>query len=188
MAITVRALDSDVVVDRFLRLRRRQRRRVPAGGHEGLGAVAVDASPDRRREAPTTGRGHRSFQDRRRVPTLPVAGSRTVPVNAAQLRARRGTVPGRAISQQDSELYDATRNARHRIRYASCTSVESGTGRVDGDGASVFLSLSAAQRSNRDRSCWLRPHGTQLVAFRTSEVSACCHGGTYAEVLRSKRR
>ena len=49
-----------------------------------------------------------------------------------------------------------------------------------------FLPLSATPRSNRYRSCWLRAHRPQLVAFHASEVSSGCHGGTCSEVLRSK--
>jgi hypothetical protein len=57
---------------------------------------------------------------------------------------------------------------------------------VDGNGASVVFSVSATPRSNRYRARWLRPRGSQLVAFHASKVSAGCHSGTYSEVLRSK--
>src|SRR5674476_1376447 len=81
-----------------------------------------------------------------RVPAIGSAGSRSVPINAAQLGCRHGAVLVRAISQQGSELRHATRTGRHRIRDASRASVESYAGQADGNGASVFLSLSAIPR------------------------------------------
>ena len=96
-----------------------------------------------------TGRRQRPDEDHQRVRVLPIAGTRPVPIHVTQLRAGRGAVPGRAISQRGSELRHDTGNTRHRIRSASRTSVKSCAGRADGNGASGVLSLSAAPRRNR---------------------------------------
>jgi len=96
---------------------------------------------------------------------LPVADRGLSPPRLLNYVARRGAVPGRAISQRGPNFAMITGNARHRIRSASRTSVKSCAGRADGNGASVVLSLFCAPRRNRYGSCCLCPHGPQPGRF-----------------------
>src|SRR5262249_33453224 len=136
-------------------------------------------------EARTAHSGQRPYENHQRLPVLLVEAARPVPSNAAQLRARRGAVSGRAISQHRPELRQHTGNTRHWIRSAPCTPVESTAVRADGNGASFFLSLPETPRIDRSRSCFLRPQCPELVPFHASEIFSGGHGGTRPGVLRS---
>jgi hypothetical protein len=57
---------------------------------ESVGATAHHISPKRRCDtAPASGRRDCPIEDRRRVPPLPFAGTRSVPIDADQLHSRR---------------------------------------------------------------------------------------------------
>jgi hypothetical protein len=169
--IAVQELDSKVV-DRFLRLRLRQQR-VRRGDPKALHRLL-------------TLLGQKGVVMSHQPPVADTARSRIINEFQRYLLQERGLSPLTLLNyvpvveqflwerfhNSAPNFANAARSARHRIRDAPRTSVESCAGRAGGNGTSVVFSLSPPPRSDRHRSCWLRAHRPQLVAIYTSEVSS----------------
>jgi hypothetical protein len=156
--IAVQELDSKVV-DRFLRLRLRQQR-VRRGDPKALHRLL-------------TLLGQKGVVMSHQPPVADTARSRIINEFQRYLLQERGLSPltlSERFHNSAPNFANAARSARHRIRDAPRTSVESCAGRADGNGTSVVFSLSPPPRSDRHRSCWLRAHRPQLVAIYASEV------------------